>query len=1232
MDALSTELEELSQTYPSEDCHSRSDTTIKRWEHIFHFNRAQAENALETHYNNLSRLTVSDELWIIVREEQEALGHDKESYAFSLSQQCDEARLSRQSQEKNVVKKQHLSKERWLFRLTFPLDSSDKIQAVAHLAHPLEILIDEEVGTAQFVQIDSASKAAIETYLKPTTPTFIALQVAAEKQLSDTSIAPTLGIEATLPQYRLDTIPRPQQDEYPVPYFFYGTLAEPARLMAMLGLSGESMLKAAVVRGGRIKMCDHRYRALVDGCETDVVHGVMYMVESKEHEDALGLYEGRSYEVVRFQYAAEANMGALRALTALRDADFPLELVLSILLTYLPEETDPPSYLEYLNELATDSRTPGDDPAAPIATSPVDELSNSRAKKRRRALELLPVVQPLYAAETELDLLTHFLIHRAHRIDSQTGLLDVLPQLLVPFLGHSEYLRTWFISTVLPLLRLSYEYYPQSATGSLDEFARLKGKRAIDYQLSNVCHAGIAETHNVARDLKGVVAPWICGANDRKRRRITGDGRRGTIAQEQAQEPDDWACLFQWLLYTSKDDLALVTTAFTEWDGPEDMDLGGYEEGRDYVGDEQQGRLEMKYAQTALACLYLIDKSDVDSLQSAHSLLRRISELLNCDLPPDLNVGVDSLPSYNLKDPLLQDSTTSLLREERLLESENAITKPGRESVRILELIVFSACVLTTLQHPMSVREVAQMSLRDDYSEQFSLLQKILHTLSSGPKTDSHQWTATRSKLLWLWNWGTDQHDNDRQAQGIFGMLDSKTVEVEILKALLESSHYPLAVELYIKPGFGQQPLLSSDVEEVVLSSVMHHYDNASNGNRTRGGMKRAADIFTAFTPHFPSSARFQRTKALLAATHAMSFYSLILQHGVPFQPVNIRVSSNPLSLIVKLLSQNRGSYTKLDDLISIGQNLVVAMPSTIMDENSAIMPLDAATVERKKAAAERRVIGMAIEAALEEDDFETAYSYVVNRATPPTPSPTPSSTPSLSSQRFSFGSLDSDNQDDDAEDVAWRAALRAGRYSSSLSTSNSWSQAGTPRPDLRRLEQRMELLSQALLLAPPNHLEEVLSVWQQCEAEMTDLLAHETAVEMRFNDAADRKLPGAFDLDTLTVQPQRREVGRGAVEEAPMGLFDVARGAAAAFSKTAFPLHGSAQAATKTEQGSMRSSSRVSLDFSDSGSMSGHDERVRKRDMVASAATGALASGSGALASGLGWMLGAKPVAEPER
>jgi hypothetical protein len=76
--------------------------------------------------------------------------------------------------------------------------------------------------------------------------------------------------------------------------------------------------------------------------------------------------------------------------------------------------------------------------------------------------------------------------------------------------------------------------------------------------------------------------------------------------------------------------------------------------------------------------------------------------------------------------------------------------------------------------------------------------------------------------------------------------------------------------------------------------------------------------------------------------------------------------------------------------------------------------------------------------------------------------------------------------------------------------------------------------------------------------------------------------------------------------EEAPVGLFDVARGAAAAFSRTAFPLRG---AEIKVSSASSEAEGSV-------GSEAEHAQRVRKRDMVANAVTGGLASG-------LGWVLG---------
>src|ERR1700760_2725260 len=154
-----------------------------------------------------------------------------------------------------------------------------------------------------------------------------------------------------------------------------------------------------------------------------------------------------------------------------------------------------------------------------------------------------------------------------------------------------------------------------------------------------------------------------------------------------------------------------------------------------------------------------------------------------------------------------------------------------------------------------------------------------------------------------------------------------------------------------------------------------------------------------------------------------MSSYSLTLQHGVPFQPVNIRVSSDPISLIEKILTQNPGSYAKLQDLTSIGRNLVAAgLTSTSLDDDDdeRTTQLSPLALEEAQSRAQRRVIGMAIEAALQEDDFETAYSYVVN---------------TLDTSRAGQSSSST------SDDVAWRAALTAGRYKpspSSMSASGS--------------------------------------------------------------------------------------------------------------------------------------------------------------------------------------------------
>ena len=90
------------------------------------------------------------------------------------------------------------------------------------------------------------------------------------------------------------------------------------------------------------------------------------------------------------------------------------------------------------------------------------------------------------------------------------------------------------------------------------------------------------------------------------------------------------------------------------------------------------------------------------------------------------------------------------------------------------------------------------------------------------------------------------------------------------------------------------------------------------------------------------------------------------MQHGVPFQPVSIRVHPDPLSLVEKVLDQNSKSYTKLDDLLSIGRNLVAAgLPtkSSSIDAEDQFAH-EELSEEDARVTAERRITSLAISAA----------------------------------------------------------------------------------------------------------------------------------------------------------------------------------------------------------------------------------------------------------------------------
>lgn len=899
-------------------------------------------------------------------------------------------------------------------------------------------------------------------------------------------------------------------------------------------------------------------------------------------------------EAVRL--TANGDISALGQLLSHRNNLKP-EHTLRILLTYLPEGTDPDVYSQLLKQISSQQANLSIILTSSTQPSHHDHLSEAAAREKVRRLRLLPLACSDWPLDESIDPLTQFLIHQAHKIESDTGSLDLVRKLVEPFIHHKEVIRTWMISTLLPLLRLEYDYYPASdPPTAINYVEEMEGKHAIDLLLNKASEKrSKVDRVEIARDLKGLVGPWMYGASTRKRRKIsngTDQGPSSTRLGEVASIASDpvsvstseWSDVNEWIVDLSARDFAATVDAIGDWDGPSDVDYGDWGEETLSMEPDHFSTLTTGYAQAALATIYTTRDTSMEAIMGATRIFQRVLKLASLDEPPDLKRSDKQFKS-GIPSEYLSQITQAHLLQNALLR-DNPLTLPDPSAVMLAHVILTTAYKLLNLGCTKSFKHIAESILfgvKDDAKVDF---RKILHKLKHDT-LDDNAWASVRRQLLWLHDWEDSSDKQLVDGRGVFSKIPIADMECEILSTMLDAGCLSVAQNTYCVDG---SPIPSDMVKETVIAAMLSSYDAASNGNRKRGGVRKASDMLTAFGNYFGTSQRFSQIAALLGATHAMSFYSLTLQHGVPFQPVNIRAHKDSMALIGRILGQNPRSYTHLDDLLEIGQNLVSAglgesAPDAVGD-----------SLAQKKTVARRRVIRMAIDASLSEGDFDTAYSYVVNRLTRVASPNNASDGDEQISKRY--------------DDISWRAAYAAGSYESRDPGVSA----------IHRLEQRMELLSQALLLAPPSALADLVKVWQGCESQMSELAAQEASAE-KVDEGHERVIPGGFGGDYSPPRQTARDPSRNAMlEEAPVGLFDVARGAAAALSKNAFPLRNNQNFTTRPAktQSTRPLSGQNTEDFNDDDDVEPHDgqQRVRKRDMVSNMVTGGLASG-------IGWVIG---------
>ena len=230
------------------------------------------------------------------------------------------------------------------------------------------------------------------------------------------------------------------------------------------------------------------------------------------------------------QLTTEGNLQLLRHLVLQRPDTLSPETIYRLLLTFSPQDIISSDLLRLLQTI-DGAEHAQDATGSQVEQTAVHHLDNREVRARLRQLRLLELPKSSHAPDT--DLLSRFLLARAYQTDSSGDDLMPLVQTLVPFLDHSEPLRHWFISKLLPILRLRYEYYPETnAQLRIHDLDILHGRRGVAKLLEN----GMAgQSTYVGRDLRGVVGPWIHGQQVSKKRK-----RRPQVNQIEGKESPCW--------------------------------------------------------------------------------------------------------------------------------------------------------------------------------------------------------------------------------------------------------------------------------------------------------------------------------------------------------------------------------------------------------------------------------------------------------------------------------------------------------------------------------------------------------------------------------------------------------------------------------------------------------------------------------------------------------------------
>ena len=491
-------------------------------------------------------------------------------------------------------------------------------------------------------------------------------------------------------------------------------------------------------------------------------------------------------------YTTESDLESLRKLVGANGEVLNQEIVFRILLTFLPESTEPSIYIGLLADLVAGNLSALDE--ADLPEWPGAQLKEEDARQRAQDLWLLPLYEPAAGYESSSDALTAFLLARAHRVEAETGSLVLVQQLVEPFGEHSLVLRRWLTSILLPLIRLEYEYHPLEVGAivqaySLPAFESLRQESGLRSLLEEIGgRASGAEAEVWVQDLRGIVAPWIFGEilrTDKDDQTSSGLGN-GENSETTRTSKDLWNIVNDWLLRLAQKDFTHAIPIFLQWDGPQDMDS----EARLDSPKLNVTEAWQNYLQTAMAMLYMkTPQLDSDPWPNYDAILQKVNSAVRPDEALPSIIALDmSVAVQRVDNQYLESISAIYIFPHELLDVANPLTRPNPQTVLLAFHILSSSYILSTIGEDVYPDTVLSLSLHGFEADQRTRMQKILHLLAVGSSKSDSTWLNIRQKILWLRDWTPEGQNSEWTRNGFFCRLSYKEIEVEILKALVTAA------------------------------------------------------------------------------------------------------------------------------------------------------------------------------------------------------------------------------------------------------------------------------------------------------------------------------------------------------------------------------------------------------------------------------------------------------------